>query len=247
MIAVSGLLHEECIGMDFCVSQQKRNLVLEVPKSNCASVVALLKQHFPDVALLKNALSMIEDLHDFILVKPLISESPLFEIEGVPVPELEKQLVDKASDKEFAGRSDADIQKEFQQAFEVYSVNSSSLLRYAGRKGKKEEIQHRIGRINENHVKLVKTIQFFFADKPVEKAWLFGSFSRQEERPDSDVDILVRLIPDSQMGVLTFTSLITGLEEQIHRPVDLVVEQTLKPFARDSVNSDKILIYERAS
>ena len=32
-----------------------------------------------------------------------------------------------------------------------------------------------------------------FKTQPVLKAWFFGSYSRGEERPDSDVDILVKL------------------------------------------------------
>lgn len=35
------------------------------------------------------------------------------------------------------------------------------------------------------------TIAEYFKTQPVLKAWLFGSFARGEETPDSDVDILV--------------------------------------------------------
>ena len=34
----------------------------------------------------------------------------------------------------------------------------------------------------------------YFKTQPVLKAWLFGSFSRGEEREDSDVDLLI--LPD---------------------------------------------------
>jgi predicted nucleotidyltransferase len=37
------------------------------------------------------------------------------------------------------------------------------------------------------------------------------------------------------------------LKELLGRNVDLVVERTLAAFARESVNRDKILIYERAA
>ena len=147
----------------------------------CEAVRAELKHAFEDVALIRNAYPMMEDLHDFILVKPLISEAPVYEQGGVSVPELEKMLVDHDADKEYATLSDSDIQKEFQRAFEVYPVNTSRLLRYAGRKGKKEEIENRILRIDRNRVDIVRSIQDYLRDEPVEKAWLFGSFSRMEE------------------------------------------------------------------
>ena len=38
---------------------------------------------------------------------------------------------------------------------------------------------------------MIKTIQDYFKTQPVLKAWLFGSYARGEETPDSDVDILV--------------------------------------------------------
>ena len=84
----------------------------------------------------------------------------------------------------------------------------------------------------------------YFKNKPVEKAWVFGSFSRGEERPDSDIDIMVRLLPDAKMG-LSFFGMMCDLEDLLHRPVDMVREGNLLPFAVESANHDKILIYER--
>ncbi len=86
----------------------------------------------------------------------------------------------------------------------------------------------------------------YFKSKPVEKAWVFGSFSRGEESGNSDVDILVTLTPDSHMG-LQFFGMIVDLEQLLGRPIDLVVEGNLLPFARESAEKDKILVYERAS
>ena len=89
-------------------------------------------------------------------------------------------------------------------------------------------------------------ISNYFKTKPVEKAWVFGSFSRGEETETSDVDIMVVLVPNSKMG-LQFFGMIVDLEKLLNRPVDLVVEGDLLPFARDTVERDKVLVYERAS
>ena len=93
---------------------------------------------------------------------------------------------------------------------------------------------------------LIHTIIDYFKTKPVQKAWVFGSFARGEERSDSDIDILVQLTPGTKMG-LTFCGMICDLEDALHRPVDLVREGCLKSFAQESVEHDKILVYERAS
>ena len=84
----------------------------------------------------------------------------------------------------------------------------------------------------------------YFKAQPVLKAWLLGSFSREEQTPDSDVDILVLLDKSRPIG-LKFFGMWSDLEDLLGRKVDLVSEGTLLPFAQESANKDKILIYER--
>ena len=91
---------------------------------------------------------------------------------------------------------------------------------------------------------VVNSIREYFKTKPVEKAWVFGSFSRNEEREDSDIDIMVELSPDARMG-LSYFAMICDLEDRLNRRVDMVREGQLLPFAIESANRDKILVYER--
>ena len=88
------------------------------------------------------------------------------------------------------------------------------------------------------------TVAEYFRTQPVLKAWLFGSFSRNEQKPDSDVDIIVLLDKSRPIG-LKFFGMWNDLEELLGRKVDLVSEGTLLPFAQQSAEKDKILIYER--
>ena len=91
-----------------------------------------------------------------------------------------------------------------------------------------------------------QTIAEFFKTQPILKAWIFGSFARGDQTPSSDVDLLV--VYDDEVGVslLKHASMIVELEKLLQRPVDLVEDGTLLPFAIESANRDKILIYERA-
>lgn len=91
---------------------------------------------------------------------------------------------------------------------------------------------------------IIDIICQYFSRKPIEKAWVFGSFSRGEQRPDSDIDILITFVPNTKMG-LQFFGMIDDLEKLLNRSVDLVVEGNLLPFAAKSANRDKKLIYER--
>ena len=87
----------------------------------------------------------------------------------------------------------------------------------------------------------------YFSTQPILKAWLFGSYARGEQTPLSDVDILV--VYDDNIGVslLKHASMINDLEKLLDRPVDLVEDGTLLPFAEESANHDKKLIYERTA
>ncbi len=96
------------------------------------------------------------------------------------------------------------------------------------------------------NVEIRQTIAEYFKSQPVDKAWLFGSFARGEQRPESDVDIMVSLTPGARLG-LKFFGMINDLEDRLQRPVDLVVEGDLLPFATPSAEKDKVLIYERAN
>ena len=90
-----------------------------------------------------------------------------------------------------------------------------------------------------------QAIANYFKTQPVLKAWLFGSYSRNEQRPWSDVDILVELDKDKPIGLLKFAGIACDLEDLIGHKVDLIEEGPLKPCAMESVNRDKKLIYER--
>ena len=94
--------------------------------------------------------------------------------------------------------------------------------------------------------KMIPEIQAYLATQPVERAYLFGSCSRGEETPDSDVDLLVTYTDSDSLSLMDISRMMVHLGKRINRQVDLVEDAYLKPFARPSVDHDKIMIYERA-
>jgi hypothetical protein len=86
----------------------------------------------------------------------------------------------------------------------------------------------------------------YFKTQPVVKAWLFGSFARGEETPLSDVDLIVQYDDKARISLLKHCAIMNDLEELLDRKVDLVEDGELLPFAVESANHDKKLIYERA-
>jgi predicted nucleotidyltransferase len=92
---------------------------------------------------------------------------------------------------------------------------------------------------------MVQSIADYFKTQPVLKAWVFGSFARGEETPASDVDILVEFDHSQPIGLFAYARMWRELSELLGRDVDLVEAGMLKPFAVDSANRDKLLVYER--
>lgn len=92
---------------------------------------------------------------------------------------------------------------------------------------------------------LKNKISTFFNSKPIEKAWIFGSFARNKETDESDIDLLIKFSPDNKITLFYYLQLKYELEKLTGRPVDLVEEGHLKEFALKNFNKDKELIYER--
>lgn len=68
----------------------------------------------------------------------------------------------------------------------------------------------------------------------VRKIGVFGSFARSEEKPESDVDVLVEF----EEGYKTFDNFIElkyFLEELFARSVDLVTVSALKPQLKEDI------------
>ena len=89
------------------------------------------------------------------------------------------------------------------------------------------------------------TIRQYFTTQPIKKAWLFGSCSRGEDTPDSDIDILVEYNDSNSISLMTISRIMTSLSKKLNRKIDLVEAGCLLPFAEMSVEKYKKLIYER--
>jgi predicted nucleotidyltransferase len=90
----------------------------------------------------------------------------------------------------------------------------------------------------------IRAISEYFQSKPVLRAFLFGSFSRNDAEENSDVDILVELDYSVHIG-LGFVKMKQDLEDKLHKKIDLVSSNAISKHMLPFINSDKTLIYER--
>jgi len=93
---------------------------------------------------------------------------------------------------------------------------------------------------------IVNKLRLFFPAYPVEMAWVFGSYARDEETRKSDIDIMVRFDRNAKISLIDYAKIMNDLSDYLHKKVDLVQEGTLYKFV-ESAERDKILVYERGN
>ena len=90
----------------------------------------------------------------------------------------------------------------------------------------------------------IDTIKSYFQTQAVMQAYLFGSYVRGEANDDSDVDILVELDYNEQIG-LHFIQMKLDLELLLKTKVDLVSSKGVSKYLLPDINKEKLLLYAK--
>jgi predicted nucleotidyltransferase len=87
-------------------------------------------------------------------------------------------------------------------------------------------------------------LQQYFADKPVKKVYLFGSYARNTAvKGSSDIDILLDLDYSKPIG-MKFFSYQRELEDLLKNKVDVITSDGISKYVQPHIEKDKVLIYE---
>lgn len=87
---------------------------------------------------------------DAIVVRQLIGQSPLTEVDSCRVPRIEKILVDAIGDNELLFASGSELYNIYEFALERNHVNMSKLMRYASRRNRKKQVEQIIKNIGND-------------------------------------------------------------------------------------------------
>lgn len=133
----------------------KYYLVIEVEKDSAESVFNTMTDVSKKVFLNPTEdifTRYISNFNEVIIVKSLISESPISEHEGVKIASLEKLLVDCIADKDLYAAQQSEIDFIFKTAADKYTINESKLKRYARRRNQLEKVEGLINKISAKTV-----------------------------------------------------------------------------------------------
>jgi uncharacterized protein len=95
----------------------------------------------------------------------------------------------------------------------------------------------------QNKESIYQIISGYFQDKSVNKASMFGSYAKDLEKENSDIDILIEL--SQSVGLMKLIEYKLDLEDLLHLKVDLLTPASISPKIFPLIEKDLKLIYER--
>ncbi len=76
------------------------------------------------------------------------------------------------------------------------------------------------------------------------KIGIFGSYARNENKDDSDLDVLVYLDYSKRVSLLDLIGVEQNLSEELGIKVDLVTEKSISPLVKPFIEKDIRIIFE---
>ena len=77
----------------------------------------------------------------------------------------------------------------------------------------------------------------------VAHAALFGSIARGDNRPDSDIDILIEFDPNAHVTVFDYVGVKDFIASLFSQPVDVIDREALKPYLRAPAGRDAVYAF----
>ena len=74
-------------------------------------------------------------------------------------------------------------------------------------------------------------------------AAVFGSRARGDNRPDSDIDILIEIAPDAPVGLFEYVAITQYLADLFPVRVEVADRSTLKPLVRPSAEREAVYVF----
>jgi len=92
-----------------------------------------------------------------------------------------------------------------------------------------------------NKATILEKIARALKEQGATKVAIFGSYAREEERPESDIDVIVEF--SERKSLLELVRIERELYEELGIKVDLLTEKSISPYLIDIVKQQMEVIY----
>jgi predicted nucleotidyltransferase len=92
-----------------------------------------------------------------------------------------------------------------------------------------------------NRIRIIDEIARVLKEQGATKVGIFGSYARKEERPESDIDVMVEF--SERKSLLELVRIERELSETLGIKVDLLTEKSISPYLIDTVKEQMEVIY----
>lgn len=106
-----------------------------------------------------------------------------------------------------------------------------------------EQIEYKVFRKKDRTAVIKKLTEVIKRYEGIKKAWIYGSFSRKDDGPKSDIDIAVQT--GKQFSYFDLADVQYHAEKAVDRKVDIGFIDAFKPHILEHVKPDLKLIYEK--
>ncbi len=124
----------------------------------------------------------------------------------------------------------------------IYEIGNEDYAKEA-LKVAEEKIEYKAFKVLDRNKIITKIVNKLKQFSKVRTAWIYGSFSRKDDRPGSDIDIAVKT--DEGFSYFDLAEIQYQLENEVNRKIDVGFIDSFKPYIFKNVEPDLKLIYER--
>ncbi|MBR1798489.1 MAG: hypothetical protein IJ761_01125 [Bacteroidales bacterium] len=122
-------------------------LFVDVERDATESVYREIRDRYHNTVLYRNLSEELPYYDGCIVVRNIVSDAPIVDVDGLPMASIEKILVDFAIDRLFPFHNH-ELYSIYENALSSYAVNINRLLRYAGRRGRRDTIEDILNEID---------------------------------------------------------------------------------------------------
>lgn len=125
----------------------------------------------------------------------------------------------------------------------VYDLGDDDEMAKEALKVAEEEVAYRVFEKIDKKEIIKKISEILDKDSRIEKGWVFGSFARGDDNPESDIDILFQVKENVKFSIFDQLGIREQLIEALNREIDFVEHDTLREYMVDNIKKDLIQIY----